>query len=66
LKNDRRKTKNMKTFIRTVLFVALASIVAPSVLADDVGFVTVPDGGSSIAMITLAMAGLGALRKFRR
>ena len=66
LKNDRRKTKNMKTFIRTVLFLAVVSIVAPSTFAVTTEFTNVPDGGSSIAMITLALAGLGAMRKFRR
>jgi len=39
--------------------------MAPSVLASTTGF-NVPDGGSTAGMLALAIAGLGALRKFRR
>jgi hypothetical protein len=55
----------MKTFIRSFLLVALVSTLAPSVLAESTPF-TVPDGGSTVAMLALALGGLGFLRKFRR
>ena len=59
------KLITMKTFIRSVLLVALVSTLAPSVFAGTDGF-TVPDGGSTAIMLALALGGLGALRKFRR
>jgi hypothetical protein len=44
------KLLTMKTFIRSLLLVALVSTLAPSVLAESTPF-TVPDGGSTVAML---------------
>ena len=61
----RRQPIIMKTMFRSALLIALVSALAPSVFASDQGF-DLPDGGSSAIMLAVAMAGLGALRKFRR
>ena len=55
----------MKNIVRTGLFLALISAIAPSAFATDTGF-NLPDGGSTAVMLAVAVAGIGALRKFRR